>query len=80
MKELVEFVARTLVSRPDEVEVRDVEPGRRLELRVAEEDLGLMIGRRGRTAQALRSVLRASARRGASQELEILAHDASGAE
>ena len=59
MSELIEFVARALVSEPDQVQVREA-GGRTLELEVAEVDLGRVIGRRGRTANAMRSVLQAS--------------------
>jgi predicted RNA-binding protein YlqC (UPF0109 family) len=59
MRELIEFIARALVDEPDQVRVR--EAGRRtLELEVAEADLGRVIGRRGKTANAMRSVLNAS--------------------
>lgn len=59
MKDLVVYIARNLVDRPDEVEVQDVEEdgGVVLELIVAEEDLGKVIGRQGRTARAIRTVL-----------------------
>lgn len=63
LKELVAYIARGLVDRPDEVEVRDVEEdgGLVIELIVAEEDLGKAIGRQGRTARAIRTVLSAAA-------------------
>ena len=63
MKELVDYVARLLVDRPDEVEVRDVEEdgGLVIELIVAEEDLGKVIGKEGRTARAIRTLLGAAA-------------------
>ena len=63
LKDLVLFVARALVDEPDAVEVEEVEEGRGmvLELTVAEPDLGKVIGRQGRTARALRTVLSAAA-------------------
>lgn len=63
LKQLVDYIARALVDKPDEVEVKDVEEdgGLVLELIVAEEDLGKVIGRQGRTARAIRNVLSAAA-------------------
>jgi predicted RNA-binding protein YlqC (UPF0109 family) len=75
LKDLVAAFARGLVSRPDEVDVReDVEDGVRIiELSVAEEDRGRVIGRRGRTARAFRTMVDAVAeRRGERCRLEIL--------
>lgn len=65
MKALVEFIARGLVDHPEAVEVREVEDerGLRLELRVAPEDMGQVIGRQGRIARALRTVVKAAALR-----------------
>ncbi|MEO8216980.1 MAG: KH domain-containing protein [Acidobacteriota bacterium] len=62
MKALIEFLARSLVDRPDEVEVRELrrDSATVLELMVAPEDLGKVIGRQGRTARAIRSVLAAA--------------------
>jgi hypothetical protein len=63
MKELVEYVARFLVRDPDAVNVTEtVRDGvSTLELRVADEDLGRVIGKEGRTAKALRAILTAAA-------------------
>lgn len=64
MRELLEFLARALVSEPDAVVVTEIEeaPGEVvLELEVAEGDLGRVIGRGGRVANALRSVVKAAA-------------------
>ena len=75
MKELVVTFARFLVEDPDRVFVRErTEKGRLvLELKVAREDRGRVIGRSGRTAAALRTVLDAvAARRGQGCVLEIL--------
>jgi uncharacterized protein len=66
VRELLEFLARTLVEEPDAVEVTEAEEidGEVvLELAVAEEDLGRVIGRGGRVANALRSVMKAAATR-----------------
>ncbi len=68
MGELLEYLARSLVDHPDEVTVesfQDEDGAVVLELRVAEEDVGKVIGRGGRTIAALRTVVRAcSAREG----------------
>ncbi len=63
MKDLIELIARSLVDHPDEVLVREVpsERGMILELKVAREDLGKVIGKQGRTARAIRTVLSAAA-------------------
>jgi predicted RNA-binding protein YlqC (UPF0109 family) len=62
MKELVESIARALVDHPNEVEVKSVEGSQAtiLELRVHAEDLGKVIGRQGRTAKAIRTLLGAA--------------------
>jgi uncharacterized protein len=59
MKELVEAIARALVDHPEEVQVKSVEGSQVtvLELRVHTEDLGKVIGRQGRTAKAIRTLL-----------------------
>lgn len=63
MRELVEFIARTLVDQPDAVEVREVEGERTIviEVKVAPDDVGKIIGRQGRIVNALRTVVRAAA-------------------
>ena len=58
MKDLIHFIAQALVEHPAEIEVHEVEAGRGLQLRVAEDDLGRIIGRKGKTAQAMRTLLR----------------------
>ena len=65
MAELVEFLARRLVDSPDEVRVERAEEGDALVLRlhVAPDDVGKVIGRQGRIARALRTIVRASAAR-----------------
>jgi predicted RNA-binding protein YlqC (UPF0109 family) len=62
LKEVVEIIARTLVDQPDEVTVREfeTETGIILELRVDSKDLGKVIGKQGRTARAMRTLLRAA--------------------
>jgi predicted RNA-binding protein YlqC (UPF0109 family) len=59
MKELLELIARSLVDHPDEVDVREVERDQTtvLELRVSGEDLGKVIGKQGRTARSIRTIL-----------------------
>lgn len=63
MTELIRFIALALVDQPDQVEVEAIDEGTRgmvVELTVAEEDLGKVIGKQGRTARALRTVLAAA--------------------
>jgi predicted RNA-binding protein YlqC (UPF0109 family) len=62
MKELVEYIARALVDHPDDVKVATIEGPQAtvVELRVHPEDLGKVIGKQGRTAKALRTLLGAS--------------------
>ena len=65
MQELVEYLAKGLVDKPDEVRVERVEREGAviLELRVAPDDVGKVIGRQGRMARALRTIVRASGAR-----------------
>lgn len=63
VKGLVEFIAKALVDEPDKVEVREIE-GEKItviELRVAQGDIGKVIGKQGRTARAIRILLNAAA-------------------
>ena len=62
MKELVEVIAKYLVENPDEVVVTEAESGEDLiiELKVAPSDMGKIIGRQGRIAKAIRSVVKAA--------------------
>jgi uncharacterized protein len=62
MKELIKYLAQALVDNPDMVEVSEVvgEQTSVLELRVAKEDLGKVIGKQGRTAKAMRTILSAA--------------------
>ena len=63
MKELVEVIAKALVDSPDEVTVteKDTEKALVLELHVAQSDMGKVIGKQGRIAKAIRSVVKAAA-------------------
>ncbi|CAN5666709.1 KH domain-containing protein [soil metagenome] len=64
LEELASFLARSLVDNPDEVEVSSTETDDSrvdLEIRVAQEDMGRVIGRQGRTIRAIRSVVKAAA-------------------
>ena len=72
---LVEYVARSLVDNPDAVTVKtlDDQDGRVIELHVAEDDMGKVIGRNGSVAKALRTLLKVTAARdGEPASLEIL--------
>ena len=74
-KDLVEYVARSLVDDPEAVEVEVIEEDGQtiLELHVAEDDMGKVIGRNGSVAKALRTLLKvSSARDGESVQLEIV--------
>lgn len=59
LRELVEYISKALVDYPDQVHVRQVEGEQTtvLELKVAKEDLGKVIGKQGRTARAVRTIL-----------------------
>ena len=75
LRDLIDYLARGLVDHPEQVEVEEVEEPDALvfELKVAEEDLGKVIGKQGRTAKALRTILSAaSAKSGRRVVLEIL--------
>jgi predicted RNA-binding protein YlqC (UPF0109 family) len=62
MKELIEYIAKVLVDNPDDVDVTELEGEQTsvIELRVAKEDLGKVIGKQGRTARAMRTILGAA--------------------
>lgn len=62
LKELVEYIAQSLVDKPEEVRVSEVGGAQSVvyELRVAKEDLGKIIGKQGRTARAIRTILGAA--------------------
>jgi len=63
MKELVEVIAKSLVDYPDEVQVTETENDKAvvLELKVAQSDMGKVIGKQGRIAKAIRAVVKAAA-------------------
>jgi predicted RNA-binding protein YlqC (UPF0109 family) len=65
MKDLVQYLARSLVNNPDAVEVDETasDEGSLLKLKVAKEDLGRIIGKQGRTAKSIRTLLNAAASR-----------------
>ncbi len=62
MKELVSYIAQALVDNPEKVAVSEIEGNQTsvLELKVAKEDLGKVIGKQGRTARAMRTILSAA--------------------
>jgi predicted RNA-binding protein YlqC (UPF0109 family) len=62
MKDLIKYIAQALVDNPDQVSVTEVEGNQTsvLELKVAKEDLGKVIGKQGRTARAMRTILSAA--------------------
>ncbi len=75
LKELVEYLAKNLVDAPDGVSVEAIEDEKmtRLRLKVAQADLGRVIGKQGRNARAMRTLLRAiAAKSGRRMSLEIL--------
>jgi len=75
MKEMIEIIARALVNEPDAVFVTEINGSHTsiLELRVAKEDIGKIIGRQGRTADALRTLLNAvSSKAQTHSRLEII--------
>lgn len=75
MKDLIKYIAQALVDKPEVVEVSEVEGNQTsvIELKVAKEDLGKVIGKQGRTARAMRTILSAaSAKLKKRSVLEIL--------
>ena len=75
MKELIEFIAKSIVDKPEEVKVTEVpgEDGIILRLEVAPEDTGKVIGKDGKIANAMRTLLRVAAiRKGTRATLEIV--------
>jgi len=69
MKALIEYVAKALVEHPEEVEVKQSRQGNHLhlELRVAKDDMGRVIGKSGRVANAIRALVRVAAERDGQQ-------------
>ncbi len=75
MKELIEYVTRSLVNDPTQVRVTEIDMGSTVnfELRVAKEDMGRVIGKQGRVANAMRTLLRvAAATEGKRANLEVV--------
>lgn len=75
MKQLIEYIAKALVDNPDKVEIKEIAGEKTLiyELRVGDGDLGKVIGKEGRTAKAIRSIITAAAmKQGKRAQLEIL--------
>jgi predicted RNA-binding protein YlqC (UPF0109 family) len=75
MKDLIEYIAKSLVEHPDEVEVRESGSGSRirLELKVNADDMGRVIGKSGRVANSIRTLLRVAAERDGKQvTLDVL--------
>ncbi len=75
MKDLVEFIAKSLVDNPDAVDVTEIEGERSiiLELRVAPDDMGKVIGKQGKIAKAIRTITKATAaKEGKRVVIEIL--------
>ena len=75
MKALIEYIAKSLVENPDQVEVREIQNGNRirLELSVAKDDMGRVIGKNGRVANSIRTLLRVAAERdGVQATLDVM--------
>lgn len=75
MKDLIEFIVKALVDDPSEVSIAEINGDKitLYELRVAKNDIGKVIGKRGRTAGAIRTIINAvSAKQGKRAELEII--------
>lgn len=77
MKDLVNYIARAIVDHPQEVEVHEVEGEKSIiiELKVADDDMGKVIGKQGRIANAIRTVVKAAANRDGKRVIvEIIQH------
>ena len=75
MKELIEYIAKALVDHPEKVEVKEIAGERTLlyEIHVGEGDLGKIIGKEGRTAKAIRSIIAAAGmKQGKRAQVEII--------
>ena len=75
MKQLIEYIAKALVDHPDKVEVKEIAGERTLlyEIHVGEGDLGKIIGKEGRTAKAIRSIIAAAGmKQGKRAQVEII--------
>jgi predicted RNA-binding protein YlqC (UPF0109 family) len=81
MKELIEYIAKSIVDNPEQVEITEEtsDDGVVLRLRVAPEDTGKVIGKEGRIAKAMRTLLRVAAiRKGTRATLEIISDEPRG--
>lgn len=74
MKDLIEYIAKSLVDNPDEVQVKQSGGNRvRIELRVAQSDMGRVIGKSGKVANSIRALLRVAAdRQGKQATLDVM--------
>ncbi len=74
VKELLVFMAKSIVEHPESVDVSEIQQGEEcvLELRVAKEDMGKVIGRNGRVAKDLRTIVRTAARDGRKVMVDIV--------
>ncbi|MCB5230189.1 MAG: KH domain-containing protein [Candidatus Cloacimonas sp.] len=75
MKEIIEFIVKALVDDPNQVEIKEIlgDKVTLYELRVSKSDIGKVIGKRGRTASSIRTILNAvSTKQGKRAELEII--------
>ena len=75
LQDLIEFVVKSLVDDPSQVQIRQVQSGSnvKLELRVAKDDMGRVIGKKGRVANSIRTLLKvAAAREGKQATLDII--------
>lgn len=75
MKELIDYIVKSLVDHPEEVSISEIEGNQTsvLELKVAKDDLGKVIGKQGRTARAMRTILSAASAKAKKRTvLEIL--------
>lgn len=77
MKELIELLARALVDEPDQVEVREIDEGEAtlMELHVAPDDIGKVIGKQGRTIKAMRTLIHAASIKSQKRVLLEMADD-----
>ncbi|MBQ7456869.1 MAG: KH domain-containing protein [Desulfovibrio sp.] len=76
MKDLIEFIAKSLVDHPEAVVVRTIDDGQTtiLELTVAQEDLGKIIGKQGRTARSLRTIVAAASAKARKRTILEIVH------
>lgn len=75
LQDLIEFVVKSLVDDPSQVQIRQVQSGSnvKLELRVAKDDMGRVIGKKGRVANSIRTLLKvAAAREGKQATLDVI--------